>query len=249
MTDNTPTASNIDAAKAAAFAELREIGRSEGKGKTARLRAAELIARKAKEGLFDEDDNKRAWSEIIEGAGEELLDVGGNDIRETQQFKQRASDIKHFIILGRNPNYDGPAVLHRAVERMKHLRSNGTVKSGRIWELLLGFARAQNNKPKHALADKDIDGTMADHSTKVKKKDLAEKFWAERERILKLNEGYDYPEIYKCCDILEKMVKELGGTKKQKAEAKDKAKQAKADNKKEKLAKVKITPPIANSGG
>ena len=244
MNDNTPVLSNTEKMKEAAFAELREIGRSEGKGKTARLRAAEFIALKAKEGLLDETDNVKAWSEIINGAGEELVDIGGNDVRETQQFKQRASDIKHFIVLGKNPHYDGPAVLHHAVERMKHLRSTGAAKSSRIWELLLGFARAQNNKPTKVLPDKDIDAVMADKVSKTKKKDLAEKLWAERERLIKLNEGYDFEGVYKACDLIEKVVaKELGGTKKQKVEAKEKAKAEKKAAKSPPLAK-----PSANPG-
>ena len=247
----TDTSSNIQPEKDAAFAELREIGRSEGKGKTARLRAAELVARKAKEGILDETDNQKIWEEIITGAGEEMVDVGGVDLRDSQQFKQRSSDIKHFIVLGKNPNYDGPAVLKQAVERMKHLRATKATKSGRIWELLLSFARAQNERATKPLQEKDIDRVMSDKAKTTGKKELAEKFWAERARLLNLNEGEDIPEVYKCCDILEKVVKDMGGTKKQKAEAREKAKQAKLAKKKaDKEPKTtKPTPPIANSGG
>ena len=220
----TDTQSNMQPEKDAAFAELREIGRSEGRGKTARIRAAEYVAHKAKEGIFDETDNQRAWEEILTGSGEEMAMVGGGDLRDTQQFKQRASDIKHFIVLGKNKHIDGPAQLQDAIKRMKHLRSTGATKSGRVWELLLSFARAQNNKPTKLLDAKAIDSVMSDKAKKSGKKELAEKMWAERARLLTLNEGEDIPEVYKCCDLLEKVVKDLGGTAKQKKEAKEKAK-------------------------
>jgi hypothetical protein len=242
------TPSNIDTIKEAAFAELREIGRTEGKGKTARLKAAELITAKAKEGLFDESDNKRAWDEIIQGSGEGMADAGGVDVRDTQQYKQRCSDIKHFIVLGRNANLDGPAVLKNAIGRMRELRSSGLVKSGRIWELLLAFARNQNAQPTLALADKEIDRVMADKTTVTKRKALAEKLWAEREKLIKLNEGHNFTDIYEACELIEQRVKTLGGTKKQKLAAKEAAKQQRATTKakaKVVIKKDKPTPPPA----
>lgn len=246
MADTSPTPSNIGPEKDAAFAELREIGRSEGKGKTARMRAAQFVAAKAREGLFDETDNQRAWEEILLGAGEEMVDVGGADLRDSQQFKQRASDIKHFIILGKNPHFDGPQALDAAIKRMKHLRSSGVTKSGRIWELLLSFARAQNNKPNKALDEKAVDSTMADKAKKSGKKEKAEQLWLLRARVLKLTEDEEVSGVPKCCDLLETMVKELGGTKQQKIEAKEKAKAAKKASKAEPKAKVQITPPVTS---
>jgi hypothetical protein len=244
--DNTPTAatnSNIDPLKEAAFAELREIGRSEGKGKTARLRAAELICRKAREGLLDETDNQRAWEELLTGAGEEMAMVGGGDLRDTQQFKQRSSDIKHFIVLGRNPHLDGPQVLDHAIRRMSHLRSSKLVKSGRIWELMLAFARNQNATPRKPLEDKQIDKVMADKAKGAKKKAIAEKLWEARQRLLDINEGEDIREVYDCCETLEKVVKKLGGTAKQKKQAKEQAKldKLKAKTKEKPKSKDKTT--------
>jgi hypothetical protein len=253
MADNSPNPSNkllsdsnIGPEKDAAFAELREIGRSEGKGKTARLRAAQFVTAKAKEGLLDETDNQQIWEQILIGAGEEMAIVGGGDLRDTQQFKQRASDIKHFIILGKNPHYDGPKVLDNAVKRMKHLRETKATKSGRIWELLLGFARAQNNKPGKALPDKDIDMVMSDKAKKSGKKEKAEQLWLLRERVLKLTEDEELTGVAKCCDLLEAMVKELGGTKKQREAEKILKKAAKAKLKAEPKAKIQITTPAVN---
>jgi hypothetical protein len=232
-TDNTtPTPdkmSNEQAAKEAVFAELRELGRTEGKGKTARLRAAQLVTSKAKEGLLVETDNKRAWEEILTGTGEELVDYGGNDRRDEQQFKQRASEIKHFITLGGNPRIDGVALFEQARQRMQKLRSDGNVKSGRIWELLLSFARAQNEQPGKPLTEKQIDKAMADRAAKARA--IAEKLWAVRNSLLKINEGHDLPKIYQAIDLLDAQIAAEGGTRKQKKQAKLDAAKARAEAK------------------
>jgi hypothetical protein len=132
-------------------------------------------------------------------------------------------------MLGNNPRIDGPAVFKQALQRMQKLRADGTVKSGRIWELLLSFARAQNEQPSKALTEKQIDKAMADRA--VKARAIAEKLFAIRNSLLKINEGYDLPKIYQAIDLIDKQIAEEGGTRKQKKQAKLEAAKAKAQAK------------------
>lgn len=235
--------SNIAKAKAEAFTQIRDLGRREGKGKTARLALAEYVTARSREGLFSVDDNEKIWTEMMQGAAEEQADVGGLDPKDT---KQRASDIKHFIVLGANKSLDGVEMLDNAKTRMKHMRSSGA-STGRVWELILAFARAQNKEPERALTDTEIDKIFLDKT--AAEKDLADTLWGARNTMLKANEGNDFEDIYEACELVEKRVQELGGTRKQKraaalkaAKEKEEAKKAKAEAKKNKKASAKQQP-------
>lgn len=236
---------NITAAKTAAFAEIRDLGRREGKGRTARMALAEYVTARAREGLFGPDDAEAVWTEMAQGASEEQSAIGGRDVNENQADKQRASDIKHFIVLGSNKSLDGVELLDNAKERMRSLRSSGAA-SGRVWELLLAFARAQNKSPERQLEDHEIDRIMEDKAQS--ERELADVIWGARNTLLKANEGNDYEDLYEACDLIEKRVADLGGTKKQRrkaakeeAERKAKEKEAKAEAKRKGKEKPKAS--------
>jgi hypothetical protein len=230
MTDTSSVASNIAQAKAQAFDQIRDLGRREGKGKTARMALAEYVTARSREGLFSVEDNERIWTEMMQGAAEEQSDVGGLEPKDT---KQRASDIKHFIVLGSNKTLDGVEMLDNAKTRMKMMRSSGA-STGRVWELILAFARAQNKSPERALTDQEIDKIFADKT--AAERELADKFWGARQTLIAANEGNDFEDIYEACELIEKRVAELGGTRKQKKQAAAKA----AKEKKEKAEAKKV---------
>jgi hypothetical protein len=232
MVDNATIASNIAKAKADAMAEIKDLGRREGKGKTARLALAEYVTARSREGLFSVDDNETIWTTMMQGAAEEQADVGGLDAKDT---KQRASDIKHFIVLGSNKSLDGVELLDNAKTRMKAMRASGA-STGRVWELILAFARAQNKEPERSLTDTEIDKIFADKT--AAEKELADKLWGARNTLIKANEGEDYEDIYEACNLIEQRVRELGGTRKQrKKAAADAAKKKEEDKKKKAEAK------------
>jgi len=239
MVDSKTIASNIAAAKADAMAAIRDLGRREGKGKTARLALAEFVTARAKEGLFSVDDNETIWTTMMQGAAEEQADVGGLDPKDT---KQRASDIKHFIVLGSNKSLDGVEMLDNAKTRMKGMRASGA-STGRVWELILAFARAQNKEPERALTDPEIDKIFADKT--AAEREIADTLWGARNTLIKANEGNDWEGIYEACDLIEKQVAELGGTRKQRKKAaaeaakkKEEEKKAKAEAKKKQKAEA-----------
>jgi hypothetical protein len=234
MNTQTDIASNIAQAKAQAFDQIRDLGRREGKGKTARLALAEYVTARSREGLFSVEDNERIWTEMMQGAAEEQTDVGGLEPKDT---KQRASDIKHFIVLGSNKTLDGVEMLDNAKTRMKHMRASGA-STGRVWELILAFARAQNKEPERALTDQEIDKIFADKT--AAERELADKFWGARQTLIKANEGNDFEDIYEACELIEKRVAELGGTRKQKKQAEAAAKKAKEEAKKAKAEAKKV---------
>lgn len=237
MVDNATIASNIATAKAQAMVDIKDLGRREGKGKTARMALAEYVTARSKEGLFSVDDNETIWTTMMQGAAEEQADVGGLDPKDT---KQRASDIKHFIVLGSNKSLDGVEMLDNAKTRMKGMRASGA-STGRVWELMLAFARAQNKSPERALDDTEIDKIFADKT--AAERELADTLWGARNTLIKANEGNDFEDIYEACNIIEKRVADLGGTRKQKkkaaAEAAKKKEEAKAKAKADKAAKKK----------
>jgi hypothetical protein len=232
MVSQSDIASNIAKAKADAMVAIRDLGRREGKGKTARLALAEYVTARAKEGLFSVDDNETIWTTMMQGAAEEQADVGGLDPKDT---KQRASDIKHFIVLGSNKTLDGVELLDNARQRMKGMRASGA-STGRVWELILSFARAQNKEPERPLDDTEIDKIFADKT--AAERELADTLWGARNTLIKANEGNDYEDVYEACDLIEKRVAELGGTRKQKRKAAaDAAKKKEEDKKKKAEAK------------
>jgi hypothetical protein len=251
-TDQPTPGSNTNPERDAIFAHLRELGRTEGKGKTARMKAAEYVCQKAKEGLLEPADNTRAWGEISGGSGEEMGDYGDEDYGNTQQFKQRASELKHFIVLGRNPAIDGPAMLNTAREHMKGWRADGKIK-GRAWELYLAFARAQNDAPTKELSEPQIKRAMQGkepHKRKQSDETLANRLWSLRALLIKFNEGHNYHDVYEACELLEQRVATLGGTTKMRAQpqppkGKKKLKAAKPDTTKAKSSKKpKITTSV-----
>lgn len=225
------TQSNTEAAKNAVFQEAFELGRTEGRGKTARMKLAELITARSRDGLIGVDDAAAIWSSLSTGAAGEMKDVGGNDFKETQSDKQRTSDIKHFIVLGANKTLDGVELLDNAKERMRALRASGAA-TGRVWELILAFARKQNKQPEVALTDAEIDRIMEDKT--AAERELADQFWGARTMLLKANEGEDFEDIYEACNLIEQRVKELGGTRKQKKKAAQEEAERKAKEKEEK---------------
>lgn len=210
-------ASNLDARKQAVMEEVKEMGRREGRGKTARLALAEYVTARAREGLIDNNDAEAIWTTMMQGSAEVQTDVGGLDAKDT---KQRASDIKHFITLGSQKSFDGVEVLENARNRMKNLRSSGQA-TGRIWELILAFARAQNKSADRPLEDHEIDRIMEDKSKA--ERELADVLWGARNTLIKANEGHDHEKIYEAAENIEKVVEELGGTRKQKKAAAAKA--------------------------
>ena len=239
MVDINDIKSNIEKAKAEAMQAIRDLGRREGKGKTARLALAEYVTARSREGLFSVDDNERIWTEMMQGAAEEQADVGGLDPKDT---KQRSSDIKHFIVLGSNKSLDGVEMLDNARTRMKGMRASGA-STGRVWELILAFARAQNKEPERALTDPEIDKIFADKT--AAEREIADTLWGARNTLIKANEGNDWEDIYEACDLIEKRVAEQGGTRKQRkkaatdaAKAKEEAKKQKAEAKKNKKAET-----------
>jgi len=215
---------NAQREKLRVFAEIRDIGRVEGKGKTARMMCIEKVVRESKDGPIAVEDAGDIWKNLMQGAGETQLDVGGADPKDTAQ---RTSDLKHFIVLGNNKNLDGPEVIDNAKQRMRMLRSSGAVKNARIWEMMLTFARAQNKSPEHALTDDQIDKLFEDRAKR--ERELADKLWTHRAGLIKANEGEDRPDVYQVCEALEKIVQELGGTSKQKKAARLAAKKAAED--------------------
>lgn len=243
MVDNKTIASNIAAAKADAMQAIRDLGRREGKGKTARLALAEYVTARSREGLFSVDDNERIWTEMMQGAAEEQADVGGADPKDT---KQRASDIKHFIVLGSNKSLDGVEMLDNAKTRMKGMRASGA-STGRVWELILAFARAQNKSPERALTDQEIDQIFTDKT--AAEREIADTLWGARNTLIKANEGNDWEDIYEACNLIESRVAEQGGTRKQRKkaaiEAAKKKEEAKAAKKAEKAKGKKAEPKPA----
>ena len=231
------TPSNVEAAKQAVLQEALELGRTEGKGKTARMKLSEMLTARSRDGLITVEDAGAIWTQMSLGAGEALGEVGGRDAKETQADKQRTSDIKHFIVLGANKTLDGVELLDNAKERMKALRTSGAA-TGRVWELLLAFARKQNKQPEQALTDAEIDRIMEDKS--AAERELADLFWGARSALIKANEGEDYEDIYEACNLIEQRVRELGGTKKQKKKAAAEAAEQKAKEREEKKKAKKI---------
>jgi hypothetical protein len=106
---------------------------------------------------------------------------------------------------------------------------------------MLAFARAQNKSPERALDDTEIDKIFADKT--AAERELADTLWGARNTLIKANEGNDFEDIYEACNIIEKRVADLGGTRKQKkkaaAEAAKKKEEAKAKAKADKAAKKK----------
>ena len=98
---------NIAAMKEAAFDHIAGIGKTEGAGARARVDLAEYVCLQAHEGVFEPDDATEAWTRMSEASLKEVDELGGSE----QTFRQRVSDIRHFIILGNNKDIDGPALL------------------------------------------------------------------------------------------------------------------------------------------
>jgi hypothetical protein len=231
--------SNIERAKADVLKEVLELGRREGRGKTARMALAEYVTARAHEGLISVEDAEQIWTTMMQGSAQEQQDVGGLDPKDT---KQRASDIKHFIVLGANKSIDGVEVLDNAKTRMKNLRTSGAA-TGRVWELMLAFARAQNKTPERALDEHEIDTIFADKT--AAEREVADVLWGARNTLVKANEGNDFEDIYEACDLIEKRVADLGGTRKQKRKAAIEA----AKKKEEEKAAKKVARQGANKGG
>lgn len=216
-----PQGANITAAKQAVFDQAREIGRVYGRGKTARIKLAELAVNRSASDEIDVGDAERMWQETMQGSGEETKLIGGDDPKDT---KQRASDLKHFIVLGSNKELSGPSMFDNALQRMAALRSSGAVKNARVWELMLAFARKQNKEPQRELTSAEIDKVMEDKANPPT--DFIEKIDASRRALLAANEGQDEPKVYEAINLIEEVVKAAGGTRKQRQEeARKKAKE------------------------
>lgn len=231
MADATPAQENFKKAKEAVWEQVRDLGRREGKGKTARLALAEYVTARSHEGLISVDDAEQIWTTMMQGSAEVLTDVGGVDAKDARDTKQRSSDIKHFIVLGANKTLNGVEMLDNAKERLKNLRASGAA-TGRIWELMLGFARKQNKEPERQLTDQEIDRIFEDKT--AAERELADTLWGARNTLVKANEGNDFEDIYEAVNIIDKRVEDLGGTRKQKRLAKaaaDKKKQEERDQK------------------
>lgn len=205
------TMTNVQIEKEAIFNEAFEIGRREGRGKTARMALIELVVARAQDGPLEVTDAEALWQRMMQGSSKEMDDVGGADPKDT---KQRASDIKHFITLGNNKYFDAREVVDNAKQRMKMLRSSGAVKNARLWEMMLSFAREQNageNREK-PLTDAEIDDIFADPTRR--EREVADQLSSARQILMKANEGKDLPLIYDAVDKINLQIKELGGTSK-----------------------------------
>ena len=231
-TQSMPQGSNITAAKQAVFEQCKEIGRIHGRGKTARLKLAELAVARAATDEITAEDAERMWTEAMQGSADETRGIGGDDPKDT---KQRASDLKNFIVLGSNKELSAVELFDNAVKRMANLRSSGVVKNARVWDLMLKFARAQNKEPQRPLTDQEIDVVMADPN--AGDKDFVEKIWGARNTLVAANEGENNKDIYTAAELIEEVVKMLGGTRKQKLEAAKKQAKALLD-----AAKAPATP-------
>ena len=225
---------NISAAKEAAFSHIAEIGKTEGAGARARIDMAEYVTLQAREGVFEPDDATEAWTRMNEASLKEVEGVGGSE----QTFRQRVSDIRHFIILGKNKDIDGVQLLADFKARMAAIRANRTAgPKGRVWPMMLKFAQAQAPL-KHSLSPKKMDELCAlPPPPKTPKR--VEKLWRIREALNDANQRVEDRRIRQAIDLIDETVKELGGTKKQKAaakqaeaKAKEKAKKAAAKAKK-----------------
>lgn len=212
-TTATTGPSNINAIKQAVFDEARNCGRTYGKGKTARLKLAEIAVARSRDGTIGVDDAEQMWSEMMQGSAEETKSIGGDDPKDT---KQRAGDLKNFILLGGLKDLDGVELFDNAQRLMANLRSAGSIKNARVWELMLAFARKQLKEPQRSLTDGEIEKVMADKARATT--DFVEKVDASRRALLAANEGENDPEVYTAIEILEGVVKKLGGTRKQRME-------------------------------
>jgi len=224
---------NIAAAKAAAFEHISEIGKREGQGAVARIDLAEYVTKQSQDGVFEPDDAAEAWTRMSEASLKEQDSVGGSE----QTFRQRVSDIRHFILLGNNKNIDGVQALADFKARMQAIRADRTGAKGRVWPMMLKFAQAQAPKTS-TLTVKAMDEccTLPPPPAKPKR---VEKLWRLREALNAANERFEDKRIQQAISLIDETVTALGGTKSQRlaakkaeANAREKAKKAAAKAKK-----------------
>jgi hypothetical protein len=132
-----------------------KLGQTEGNGLLARCDFCDQITYAASQGEITVDGSAEAWADFQRGAferpGTELgLDPG-------DELAQRASDLKHYITLGANVHLDGCALLDNARTVLARMRSSGTAKGLKTWDIMLVWLRAQNNSPERTLDDSEIE--------------------------------------------------------------------------------------------
>lgn len=229
---STVPGSNVAAEKDAIFERIKEIGKQEGSGTTARMILAEYVTARARDGLLDINDAEKVWTEMSLGVAEVTKEIGGSE----QAAMQRTSEIKHFITLGANKKLDGVELLDNAKQRMTKIRAaREDGKRGRVWNMLLDFARAQNKSDERALTNREIDKLFEQQIAEERQE--VDILWGARNSLLKANEGVEDPKIQKAIELIDERVLELGGTKKQKLAA---ARKAAQDEERAKKAAAKV---------
>lgn len=225
---------NIAAMKEAAFDHIAGIGKTEGAGARARVDLAEYVCLQAHDGVFEPDDATEAWTRMSEASLKEVDELGGSE----QTFRQRVSDIRHFIILGNNKEIDGPALLRDFKTRMAQIRSQRSGPKGRVWPMLLKFAQ-QQSVLKSSLGTKAMD-KLCDLPTPPAKPKRVEKLWRIREALNAANERVEDKRLQQAITLIDETVAAMGGTKAQRAATKKAEEKAREKAKKD-AAKAKAT--------
>jgi topoisomerase IA-like protein len=128
--------------------------------------------------------------------------------------------------------------LDNAKQRMIKIRaSREDGKKGRVWTMMLAFARAQNDSAERALSNKEIDKLFEQKIAEDREK--VDILWGARNSMLKANEGVEDRKIQDAIDLCDQRIAEMGGTRKQRKAAEKAAERAAKIAKGEKVAPVR----------
>jgi hypothetical protein len=212
--------SNLNAVKEEVYEHIARIGKTEGQGAVARVTLAEYIVEQGKAKLLEADDASECWARMSAASLAEQDSIGGSE----QTFRQRVSDIRHFIVLGNNPHIDGVAALAAFKERMVAIRKGRKGPKGRVWPMMLRFAMNQSTLTK-TMPTKAMD-KLCDLPVKPRRQ-YVDKLWGIRELLNAANEGVENKGVQQAISLLDETVTALGGTKRQKLALKRAEKAAK----------------------
>lgn len=225
---------NPSADKARVLRNIGKLGEDEGRGANARPAFFEQIAEAARLGALMPDDAPAVFSRYTEGVAKAK---GVGVVKQTSEAQQ-TSKIKTMITFGALPSVRSDVLLANTRDAIKKRRDAGEKLKKSPVDIYLTVARTQLAQPQTPLDDDQIDECLNSKAPEVKTEaDRLDAIAQSMDKLLNSEDQTLTDETVQALNdampLLLARVAELGGTTKEKAE------QARLDEKQKKLDEAK----------
>lgn len=204
--------SNIGQAYSAFLDEIRELGRTKGRGLNAQISAAVQCVERSSEQVINVKQTGEIYDAFL-GGEVQAGSATGTAKDESKDYKVRISELRQFVKMGGLKIIDPVKLIHDAVSWVNKAKANGKLGAGtKTYSALVSIARAQNKiGEQHQLEE---DEAIAAAQPKVGREKEGADYWgAVRDRIEKIRKEFGTSEdIDKVQSSVQLIIDDLGGT-------------------------------------